>query len=112
MEIFYLKQMDTKPNLLVTLKNPDGTVHDLTGLTDFKLHIKLQGGTVLAARTMSVFGAPTNGQIIYAWVTGDWNAGNLVAGVHEMEYESVAERLTFPNDSNHRLIVTDDIGQG
>lgn len=112
MERFFLKNKDTKPNLVATLKNPDKTIHDLTGLTDFKLHIKLQDGTTLAARAMSVFGAPTNGQVTYAWLASDWNAGNLVAGSHQMEYESVAERLTFPNDGHHALIITADIGQG
>jgi hypothetical protein len=115
MGVQVLKKRDTKPVLLVTLKNPDGTVHDLTGLgaDSVKLHIKLVGGTVLT-RTMTIESPATAGQVSYAWDATDWDAGGLVSGVHKMEYESTEERLTFPNkeDDNDTLYISDDIAQG
>jgi hypothetical protein len=111
MGVFYLKYRDTKPKLIATLKNPDGTIHNLTGITDVKLQIKLADGTALQ-RNMTIEGAPTLGTVGYSWLATDWNVGGLVAGKHDMEYESVAERLTFPNDSYDELLIKADIGQG
>lgn len=115
MGTFFLKKLDTKPNLLVTLKNPDGTVHDLTGLgaSSVKLHIKLVDGTVLT-RDMTIDSPATDGKVSYAWQATDWDAGGLVSGSHRMEYESTEERLTFPNreKDNDVLFISDDIGQG
>ena len=97
----------------VTLRNPDGTVFDLTSSTIRKLHIMLDSGTTLT-RDMAIVGAPTAGVVQYAWLTSDWNAGGLVTGSHQMEYEIVsgAARLTFPNDGHDFLRITGDIGQG
>lgn len=111
-QVFVLKRGDTKPKLIATLENPDKTLHDLTGITNLKLHIRLQGGTTVLTRSLNVEGAPTNAQVSYQWQTTDWDTANLVVGTHEMEIESVSERLTFPNDRNLRLHIAQDIGQG
>lgn len=113
MGVFTLKYRDTQPVLDVTLKNPDLSVHDLTGETGFKLHIKLDDGTVVT-RTMTMLGAATAGTLRYSWLSTDWNAGNLVVGTHHMEYEVVSARLTFPNKeaNNDTLFISSDIGQG
>jgi len=141
MNVFSLKYRDTYPILEVTLLKPDKAPVDLTGATSLKLFIKLSDGSRLA-RTMTVFGAPTQGVLRYAWVAGDWAApsipdsdgaytvGGLVVGptlpltpgVHEhrMEYEVVwgTARLTLPNDGTSAgdaydtLRVWSDIGQG
>lgn len=123
MGIFYLKFRDTRPTLEVVLKNPDGSVHDLTGSTDWKLHIWLADGTKLV-RTMVKVAPDTAGMLRYAWVATDWNPGALVAvplplapgGLeHRMEYEVLgpaSERLTFPNTGYDVLRVLPDIGQG
>jgi len=111
-ETFCLKYRDTLPILQVVLKNPDGTVHDLTGSTAWKLHVKLEDGTVFT-RDMVKVGVDTAGTLKYAWAAADWIAG-LVVGRHRMEYEVLgggASRLTFPNDTDHVLRVTRDIGQ-
>lgn len=142
MGTFYLKKRDTRPIMDVTLKNPDGTIYDLTGNTATKLHILLSDGTRLV-RTMVVQGAPTLGTLRYTWVTTDWDVasapdtdgsftiGGLVAsptrplavGVkeHRMEYEVIGPssvRATFPNggpspqDDYDILRIAADVGQG
>ena len=125
MAIVFLKFRDTRPILEVVLKDPDGSVHDLTNSTAWYLHIWLSDGTKLAARTMTKFGADVNGTLRYAWVTADWDTGNLVVGPslplkpgtleHRIEYEVVGpgtERLTFPNGDYDTLRILTDIGQG
>lgn len=113
MGVFVLKNRDTQPVLDVTLKNPDLSVHNLTGETGFNLHIKLQAGAVLT-RTMTMVGAASAGTLRYTWVAADWNVGNLVVGTHRMEYEIASARLTFPNkeSENDTLFISEDIGQG
>lgn len=115
MGTFYLKVGDTT-TLETTLKDPDLTVHDLTGKT-INLNIWLSDGTKLT-RAMVIQGAATNGVVRYIFVAGDWVAGQLVAsptlplkpGVrdHRMEYEAVlsADVVTFPNDGYDTLRIT------
>jgi hypothetical protein len=61
---------------------------------------------------MTIEGDPTAATVGYQWLATDWDVGGLVPGKHEMEYESVAERLTFPNDRYDSLRIKEDIGQG
>ena len=123
MGTFYIKYRDTRPILTVTLKNPGGTVYDLTNNTSVSLHITLSDGTEIT-KTMTVDATPTTGIVTYTFLAADWNTGGLVAspvlpldpGVadHTMEYEVVGpslQRLTFPNDGFDILRITDDIGQ-
>jgi len=113
-DIFLLKEGNTLPVLQVVLKDPDGVVFDLTGQTAMVLRITLSDGTVLT-RNLSLVGLATAGTVKYAWLTTDWDAGNLVAGPtppvnpgvaeHRMEYEitTAAGVVTFPNDGYHVL---------
>lgn len=116
MGIQNIKVGDTLPVLRATLKNPDGSLHDLTGKT-VKLNIHLSDGTRLQ-RDMVVDpdadGAadPTLAIVGYDWVATDWDAasggtgtrddphtvGGLVASPekinvatpdHRMEYEAL-----------------------
>lgn len=112
---FWLKYRDTKPDLIVYLKNPDGSAHDLTGSTGWKLHIRLDGISTVLTKVMAIEGSPELGALRYNWASADWNAGGLVQGTHRMEYEVVgpgAARLTFPNDGYDVLRIVDDLGQG
>lgn len=111
---FYLKKRDTRPVLQVTLKDPDDTVHDLSGATGAKLHITLEDGTSIS-KTMVIDADPTTGIVRYTWLSTDWDTGGLVSGTHRMEYEVLgpsAARLSFPNTEDHELVIVDDLGQG
>jgi len=115
MGTFVLKYRDTMPILEVVLLNPDKTVHDLTGATSYKLHVRLRdGGTI--TRTMTLQGLATAGTLRYQWLAADWTdiTTPLVVGQHRMEYEVLgpgAARLTWPNDGYDELRVVDDLGQ-
>lgn len=108
---FTLKRGDTQPVLEVSLLNPDGSAYDPTSAVWVKLHIKLESGTV-QTRTMTVVATKPR----YAWVAADWTGGTpLVVGTHRMEYEvqpSAGQRLTFPNDRDDTLIITQDLADG
>lgn len=132
-KVFTLKRGDTKPPLRVVFRDPPpagsapgtpGPIHDLTGSTAWKLHIKLNNGTVLT-RNLVVDGPPTGGAALYDWVSGDWDPGGLIVGPmpplkptdieHVMEYEVLgpgSARFTFPNDGYHILRIWQDLGQG
>lgn len=112
---FYLKHEDTRPILEVTLKDPDDTAHDLSGVTGVKLHIYLEDGSAVVSRDMVIDADPTTGIVRYTWLTTDWAADKLVEGTHRMEYEVLGPstaRLSFPNWRDHKLIVSADLGQG
>lgn len=129
MSIFTLKENDTLPVLEVSLLNPDGTAHDLTGSTGWKLHIKLaDDDETVVTRDMVVVGDADEGVLRYAWTADDWDPENadgyLIAGPtlplapgereHRMEYEvtgASGARMTFPNDGYDVLRVVPDIGQ-
>jgi hypothetical protein len=126
--IFNLKYRDTLPILEVALLDPDGTAHDLTGSSAWKLHILLSDGTTHLTRDMTVFGDDSAGILRYQWQASDWDAasvgtgtqadpyttGGLIAGPslplargeveHTMEYEVLGAggaRITFPNGGNN-----------
>ncbi len=134
MSVFYLKQRDTLPALEVSLKNPDGTPHDLTGATSVALHVKVGSGRgvlnpgAVVSRVMTVVSAVA-GRASYAWVAADWDPLNvagylsptpplpLVPGEaeHAMEYEVLragGARQTFPNGGYDTLRCLAEIGQG
>ena len=117
-QVFNLKVGNTRPILQVTLKNPDGTAFDLTGITSRKLRILLSNGTVLE-RDMELDGTATLGKVMYTWLSSDWAANQLVAGPslplkpgereHQMEYEMSGGStvMTWPNDGHDILRITE-----
>ena len=114
--VFRLKYRDTRPVLEVALKNPDGTPHDLTGTTDWKLHIRVSASLTLT-RDLVKFGADADGVLRYTWVATDWDAGNLPTVTPHglkalsMEYEVLGgtQRMTFPNADYDRLEIRGDL---
>lgn len=112
MNEFVLKRGDTLPVLRTVLKNPDGSVHNLTGSDEWKLHVTLPDGTSWT-RDMTKVGADVEGTLEYAWQDSDWSAGNLVADddAMNMEFEVIGgnSRLTIPNASYRSLRVVQDI---
>lgn len=116
MAVFRLKRGDTRPILEVALKNPDGSPHDLTGSTAWKLHVRLDDSTVFT-RDLVKEGLDTAGVLRYTWVATDWDVGGLPAAAYlvpvrlPMEYEVVGgtSRMTFPNDSYDQLHIVEDV---
>lgn len=118
MSAFNLKARDTRPILEVALLNPDGSAHNLTGSTAWKLHIYTSDSGPTITRDMVKEGADAAGLLRYTWVAADWNAGNLPIPATPytteqlyMEYEVIAgtSRLTFPNDGYDLLVIRGDL---
>lgn len=114
MSDFYLKYRDTLPTLEVTLLDPDGTAHDLSGATSAKIHIRLSSGTT-ATKSATIYN-PSGGVLRYTFLATDWTdlTVPLIVGTHRMEYEVLGPstaRLTWPNDGYDTLRITDDLGQ-
>lgn len=114
-QTFYLKHRDTLPVLEVALKDPDDTAHNLTGALSATLHIKLEDGTAVPGKAMAFDSDRLTGIVRYIWQALDWApSGELVAGVHTMEYEILGPadaRMTFPNDDEDNLAIRVDLGQ-
>lgn len=117
MAIFTLKRGDTRPILEVALKNPDGSAHDLTGSTAWKLHIYVTSTNVVT-RDLVKQGPDANGVLRYVWVDADW--GSAVDQIpstgseireYRMEYEVFggSSRMTFPNSSFDTLRIRKDL---
>jgi hypothetical protein len=116
MAVFSMKAHDTRPILEIALKNPDGTAHDLTGSTAWKLHIRTS--TAVVTRDLVKQGLDTAGVLRYTWISTDWDPGNLPTPANpydklelDMEYEVIGgtSRMTFPNDSYDKLQIIGDL---
>lgn len=116
--IFNLKARDTRPILEVVLRNPDGSVHDLTGSTSWKLHLRTPTSATVITRDMVKEGLDTAGTLRYTWLSTDWNTGILPQPTSPydseelyMEYEVIAgtSRMTFPNDGHDLLKIRGDL---
>jgi hypothetical protein len=114
---FYLKRGDTRPVLEVQLKNPDGSVHDLTGSTAWRLHVYV-AQTVVFTREMTKQGADTLGTLRYAWQPADWAElptpapADRIGLAMEFEVEGGSgHRLTFPNGGFDTLQILGDVDQ-
>lgn len=118
-EHFTLKANDTRPIFEVTLKNPDGSVHDLTGSTAWKWHVK---SSPVFIRDLVIQGDPTLGTLRYTGSAADWDTGNVNGFLpvpsasyplseYPMEYQVTggSSILTFPNNGFDYLRITKDI---
>lgn len=116
MGLFYLKRGDTRPVLVVTLRDPDKTAHDLTGATAVWMHVTLAGDGGVFSRLMDMDADRTTGKASYTWLATDWTAGTpkMTSGNHSIEYEVLGPsgaRQTFPNRKadNDALQCDDDM---
>lgn len=116
MSTFSIKEGDTLPVLEVALLDPDGSAHDLTGVTSVKLIVR-SSPTTTFEKTMTVHDAEA-GLVRYAWQPTDWTDSsilNVEAGLSrelEMEYEVVSgsNKMTFPTNGYDTLHIRGDLG--
>ena len=104
---FYIKQNDTAPILLVTLKDGDGAVVDLTAATAvFKM--RAVGQTTVKTSAAAIIHSADGGQVRYEWAAADTDT----IGSFEAEFQITfndGKIETFPNADFIRITVTDDI---
>lgn len=104
---FYIKQNDTSPYLLATLKDGNGNLIDLTAAT-VNFHMRATGSSTATVDASAIVVDEDAGTVKYEWVTGD----TATSGIYEAEFEvtySGGVIETFPNDGYIRIVVTDDV---
>lgn len=103
---FTIKQGDTKPDLVRTLVNADGSAIDLTGAT-VQFHMKRRGGSLKVDKAATV----TDDE--YGEVTVEWEADDTdEAGTFRGEFEITltgGEIVTVPNDGDMQVNVVKQI---
>tara|TARA_R100000951_G_scaffold114510_2_gene119542 strand:+ start:521 stop:844 length:324 start_codon:yes stop_codon:yes gene_type:complete len=104
---FYIKQNDTAPIILVTLKDGNDAAVDLTAASAvFKM--RPVGQSTVKINSAAIIHNADGGQVRYEWVAADTNT----MGSYEAEFEitfSDGKIETFPNSDFIRITVTDDI---
>ena len=104
---FYIKQNDTSPFLLATLKDGNGNLIDLTAAT-VRFHMRAVGASSATVDGSAAIVNEDQGAVKYTWQAGD----TATAGIYEAEFEvtySGGAIETFPNDGFIRIVVTDDV---
>ncbi len=104
---FYIKQNDTAPILLVSLKDGDGAAVDLTAASAiFKM--RPVGQTTIKTSAAAIIHNDDEGQVRYEWVAADTDT----IGSYEAEFQITfvdGKVETFPNSDFIRITITDDI---
>ncbi len=98
---FYLVQNDTGPSIIAVLVDEDGTVVDLTGIsdTDVKFHMidpdsdapKVDNNT-----NTSALAPLTDGKVQYDWQASDTDTPGLFDGEFQITFPG-GVIITFPN---------------
>jgi hypothetical protein len=104
---FVIKQNDTSPALLATLRDAAGAAINLTGAT-IRFHMRRSGRTTVTVDAAATIVTADSGAVRYDWDAAD----TATAGVFEAEFEvtySDASIETFPNNKNIPVTITDDI---
>jgi len=103
---FSIKQNDTSPSLLATLKDYDGNVINLTNAS-VRFHMKSIEGTVKIDAAMTIPN-PSLGMIRYDWQVGDTDT----VGTYYVEFEVTYADLsveTFPNNGSKAITVVREL---
>jgi hypothetical protein len=104
---FYIKQNDTSPFLLATLKDGNGNLIDLTAAS-VRFHMRSVGASSATVDAAAVVVDEDQGSVKYEWQAAD----TATSGTYEAEFEvtySGGAIETFPNDGHIRVIITDDV---
>ncbi len=104
---FYIKQNDTAPIILVSLKDGNDAVVSLTGASAiFKM--RPVGQSTVKTNAAAIIHNADSGQVRYEWVAADTDT----IGSYEAEFQvtfSDGKIETFPNSDFIRITITDDI---
>lgn len=104
---FYIKQNDTSPFLLATLKDGNGNLIDLTSAT-VRFHMRPVGSTTAVVDAAAIVTNEDQGGVKYVWDAADTaNIGSFQAEFEVTYFDGSIE--TFPNDGYIRVEIKDDI---
>lgn len=102
---FSLKQGDTLPPLIVTCVKGDGTIQDLTGATATTFSLWDSSHNLIETdAAATVVGAPTAGQLQYAWQPGDTTNPGPYEGEFHVTFAG-GGKLSFPSSGKIQIYV-------
>lgn len=105
--IFYIKQNDRLPKLLVQLFNADGTPLDLSQAQIVRFTMSKNNSIKINLQECQVLDAP-NGTISYTWQDGDTDTLGTFKGEFEITWDTNITQ-TLPEDDYVKIIVKDDL---
>lgn len=106
---FNIKQGDTSPDLVSTLKGADGVAVDLTG-ADVRFIMTPRGETDPTIDGVADIDAdPETGIVSYQWAEGDTEAAGLYDAEFEVTFVDYSVQ-TFPNSGYLRIQVLRQLG--
>lgn len=106
MATFYMKQNDTQPKMLASLKDGDENAINLTG-SSVRFHMRNLAGSLVVDAAASIV-TPLTGLVRYDWQPAD----TATVGSYQAEFEVTygdGSIETFPNNGYIRVQITDDI---
>jgi hypothetical protein len=104
---FYVKQNDTSPSILATLKDAAGAAVSLAGAS-VRLHMRKIGFAQVTVDQAATIVTAASGEVRYDWVAADTAAVGSYEAEIEVTYADGSIE-TFPNDGFIRVEITDDI---
>lgn len=103
---FYIKQNDTSPSILATLKDANDTPINLTA-SSVRMHMKDIEGTIKIDSAVEVINAQ-NGVIRYDWQAADTDTPGTFYVEFEVTYTDGAIE-TFPNTGKEVVIILSEL---
>ena len=104
---FRIKTNDTKPLLIVTLKDHAGAKVDISGATA-RFHMKKYGASSLKVDALASVTNGSEGQVSYSWSASDTDTAGTYYGEIEITY-SDSKVETFPNNGYFTIIINEDL---
>lgn len=104
---FYIKQNDTSPYMLATLKDANEVAVDISDAT-VRFHMRPIGSTTVTVDAAAVIVDEDNGIVRYEWDAAD----TATVGSYQAEFEVTyieGDIETFPNNGYIRVEIIDDI---
>ena len=100
----FLRAGDTLPVVDTTLTDSTGAPIDLTTATGVTFNMALKGSSELTVSSpAAVSGTPSNGQVQYAWASGDSDIPGSYLAVFVVEWSSGSQ--TFPSEGAISILV-------
>ena len=103
---FSIKQNDTSPSLLATLKDANNAPVNISA-ANVRLHMKSIDGEVKIDSDMLIVN-PVGGVVRYDWVVGDTDSFGTYYVEFEVTYADNSVE-TFPNTGNLPLVITREL---
>lgn len=103
---FSIKQNDTSPSILATLKDASSVPVNITAAT-VRLHMKSLDGSLKVDSNMTVINA-AGGLVRYDWLAGDTDT----VGTYKVEFQVTytdSSIETFPNNGNEVINVVREL---